>query len=62
MLSQDLQSCAASVGALAGEVSEEQWRFLRLLRENLLAHSDQARELEEWTGYGTETADAAARA
>ena len=33
-----------------------------LLRENLLAHADQARALEEWTGYGTETADAAARA
>ncbi len=59
MLSQDLQSCAASVGALAGQVGEDQWRFLRLLRENLLAHAEQARALEDWTGYGRETANGA---
>ena len=40
MLSQDLTSCAAGVGTLAGTVTEEQWRFLRLLRANLLACAD----------------------
>lgn len=55
MLSQDLTSCAASVGALAGTVTEEQERFLRLLRENLLACAEQARWLENRAGQGTET-------
>lgn len=55
MLSQDLTSCAAGVGALAGTVTEEQERFLRLLRENLLACAEQARWLENRVGQETET-------
>lgn len=46
MLSQDLHSCAVSLGVLAGKVSEEHWSFLRVLQANLLAHSDQARQME----------------
>ena len=55
MLSQDLTSCAASVGALAGTVTEEQERFLRLLQENLLACAEQARWLENRAGQEAET-------
>ncbi len=46
MLSQDLESCAVSIGVLAGDVDQEQWAYLRLLRANLLAHAEQAKHLE----------------
>lgn len=46
MLSQDLESCAVSIGVLAGNVDEQQWAYLRLLRANLLAHAEQAKRLE----------------
>lgn len=46
MLSQDIESCAASIDGLAGQVSEEQRAFLRMLQENLRAHAAQARHLE----------------
>lgn len=46
MLSQDLESCAVSIGVLAGDVDEQQWAYLRLLRVNLLAHAAQAKHLE----------------
>lgn len=46
MLSQDLVSCAVSIGVLAGDVDEQQWAYLRLLRANLLAHAAQAKHLE----------------
>ena len=45
MLSQDIESCAASIDVLAGQVSEEQRAFLRMLQENLRAHAAQARHL-----------------
>ena len=45
MLSQDIESCAASIDVLAGLVSEEQ-RALRMLQANLRAHAAQARHLE----------------
>lgn len=47
MLSQDIESCAASIDVLAGQVSEEQQAFLRMLQENLRAHAAQARHLEQ---------------
>ena len=47
MLSQDIESCAVSLGVLAGQVSEEHWAFLRMLQENLRAHAAQARHLEQ---------------
>lgn len=46
MLSQDLESCAVSIGVLAGDVDEQQWAYLRLLRANLLVHAEQAKHLE----------------
>ncbi|WP_462399708.1 hypothetical protein [Desulfovibrio piger] len=46
MLSQDIESCAVSLGVLAGQVSEEHWAFLRILQENLQAHAAQARQME----------------
>lgn len=46
MLSQDIESCAASIDVLAGQVSEEQRAFLRMLQENLREHAAQARHLE----------------
>lgn len=46
MLSQDLFSCAVSIDVLAGQVSEEQRAFLRMLQENLRAHAAQARQME----------------
>lgn len=46
MLSQDIESCAASIDVLAGQVSEEQRAFLRMLQKNLRAHAAQARHLE----------------
>lgn len=55
MLSQDLTSCAVGLDTLAASVTDEQWRFLRLLRENLLACAEQARWLENRVGQGTET-------
>lgn len=47
MLSQDLRSCAISLGVLAGQVTEEQWSFLRMLQDNLRAHADEASAMEE---------------
>lgn len=47
MLSQDIESCAASIDVLAGQVSEEQRAFLRMLQANLRAHAAQARHLEQ---------------
>lgn len=46
MLSQDIESCAVSIDVLAGQVSEEQQAFLRMLQENLRAHAEQARQME----------------
>lgn len=46
MLSQDLQSCAVSIGVLGGKVGEEEWAYLRMLRTNLLVHAEQAKHLE----------------
>lgn len=37
MLSQDLESCAVSIGVLGGKVGEEEWAYLRMLRANLMA-------------------------
>lgn len=48
MLSQDLRSCAISLGVLAGQVTEEQWSFLRMLQDNLRAHADEASAMEEY--------------
>ena len=47
MLSQDIESCAVSLGVMAGQVSEEHWAFLRILQENLREHAAQARHLEQ---------------
>lgn len=46
MLSQDLESCAVSIGVLGGKVDEEHWAYLRLLRQNLMAHAEQAQIME----------------
>lgn len=46
MLSQDLESCAVSIGVLGGKVGEEEWAYLRMLRANLMAHAVQARRME----------------
>ena len=46
MLSQDLFSCAVSIDVLAGQVTAEHWAYLQLLQRNLLAHAEQARQME----------------
>ncbi|MBM6835296.1 hypothetical protein [Desulfovibrio piger] len=46
MLSQDIESCAVSIDVLAGQVTAEHWAYLQLLQRNLLAHAEQARQME----------------
>lgn len=45
-VSTDITSCAAALGALAGQVSEEQWALLRAVRQNLTAHAEQVQHME----------------
>ena len=44
MLSQDLESCAVSIGVLGGKVGEEEWALSHA--HNLMAHAVQARRME----------------
>lgn len=34
-VSNDIASCAVALGALAGQVNEEQWAVVRVVRQNL---------------------------
>lgn len=46
MISSDLESLAAALGDMAGQVSDEAWIQLRRIRDNLAAKAEQAREME----------------
>lgn len=46
MISDDITSCAAALGSLAGHVDEEHWALLRIVRQNLQAHAEQIRNME----------------
>ena len=46
MISTELQSLAAALGEMAGTVSEETWRVLRQVRDNLRAQAERVAELE----------------
>lgn len=45
-VSTDINSCAAALGTLAGQVNEEQWALLRVVRQNLNAHAEQVQHME----------------
>lgn len=45
-VSNDIASCAVALGALAGQVNEEQWAVVRVVRQNLQAHAEQVQHME----------------
>lgn len=45
-VSADINSCAAALGTLAGQVNEDQWALLRVVRQNLNAHAEQVQHME----------------
>lgn len=45
-VSTDINSCAAALGVLAGQVNEEQWAMLRIVRQNLTATAEQVEHME----------------
>lgn len=45
-LAADLEGLAVSLGVLAGNVSSEQWEFLKIFRANLRAAAERAAALE----------------
>lgn len=47
MISDDITSCAAALGSLAGHVDVEHWALLRIVRKNLLAHAEAVKNLED---------------
>lgn len=47
MLSNEIKSVHAALGALAGEIPEEQWAVVQRCRENLLAAASSAAEMEK---------------
>lgn len=47
MISDDITSCAAALGSLAGHVDEEHWALLRVVRQNLQAHAEQVKNIED---------------
>ena len=47
MVAAKIRDARLALGVLAGQVSEEQRAFLRMLQENLRAHAAQARHLEQ---------------
>lgn len=66
-ISTDITTCAASLGALAGNVDENTWAYLRLLRNQLNACAEQARAMEDGlvvpgTGEGDAVHDAIGKA
>jgi len=46
MIEEKIRSVGAALGVLAGQVSEEQWRFVKLAREELSDAADTVGELE----------------
>lgn len=44
--SDDIATCAAALGVLAGQVNEEQWAMLRIVRQNLTATAEQVEHME----------------
>ena len=49
-LAADLEGLAVSLGVLAGNVSPEQWEFLKIFRANLRAAAERVAELENNLG------------
>ena len=49
-LTADLEGLAVSLGVLAGNVSPEQWEFLKIFRANLRAAAERVAELENNLG------------
>ena len=45
-LAADLEGLAVSLGVLAGNVSSEQWEFLKIFRANLRAAAERVAALE----------------
>ena len=46
MLSQDAKDISASLGALAGQIAESHWEFIKVVRANIDALAQQLEELE----------------
>ena len=47
MLSNEIKSVHAALGALAGQIPEEQWAVVKLCRDNLLAAANSAAQMEQ---------------
>lgn len=45
-VSADIASCASALGALAGQVSEDQWALVRIIRANLCASAERVEIME----------------
>lgn len=45
-VSADITSCASALGALAGQVSEDQWALVRIIRANLCASAERVEIME----------------
>ena len=45
-VSAKMMNLAVSLGALAGKVGEEEWQFIKLVKENLVAQAELVRSLE----------------
>lgn len=46
MVSQEIRNCGIALGALMHQVTEEQAAMIRLIKSNLIAAADQAKEME----------------
>lgn len=46
MVSNEIRNCGIALGALMHQVTEEQAAMLRIIKTNLVAAADMARELE----------------
>jgi hypothetical protein len=46
MVSNEIRNCGIALGALMHQVTEEQAAMIRLIKQNLIAAADQAKEME----------------
>lgn len=47
MVSQEIRNCGIALGALMHQVTEEQAAMIRLIKGNLIAAADMAKEMEQ---------------
>lgn len=52
MLSEDLKSICAELGALAGKIDEQTWEKVRLMKSNLEAITNSVEDLEKGVVHG----------